>query len=59
MAVQGNWNFLPCIVYWTEKLVGISLAVVGVLVGGVQAGLTRVVNPKLGNEKSIYLGLLL
>jgi DHA1 family tetracycline resistance protein-like MFS transporter len=44
---------------WSEKLVGISLAVVGLLVGLVQAGLTRVVNPKLGNEKSIYLGLLL
>ena len=40
-------------------MVGISLAVVGLLVGAVQAGLTRVVNPKLGNEKSIYLGLLL
>ena len=40
-------------------MVGISLAVVGLLVGGVQAGLTRVINPKLGNEKSIYLGLLL
>ena len=40
-------------------MVGISLAVVGVLVGAVQAGLTRVVNPKFGNEKSIYLGLLL
>ena len=40
-------------------MVGISLAVVGVLVGGVQAGLTRVVTPKLGNEKSIYVGLFL
>src|SRR6185503_8539611 len=28
-------------------------------VGLVQAGLTRVVNPKLGNERSIYLGLIL
>ena len=45
--------------HWTEKLVGISLAVVGLLVGIVQAGLTRIVNPKLGNEKSIYIGLLL
>ena len=44
---------------WTEKLVGYSLAVVGLLVGAVQAGLTPIVNPKLGNEKSIYLGLLL
>jgi len=40
-------------------MVGISLGVVGVLVGGVQAGLTRVVNPKIGNENSIYLGLSL
>jgi len=39
--------------------VGISLAVVGLLVGIVQAGLTRKINPKLGNEKSIYVGLLL
>lgn len=60
MSVQGNWNFFTMYrFHWTEKLVGISLAVVGVLVAAVQAGLTRVVNPKLGNEKSIYLGLLL
>ena len=31
---------------------------VGVLVGLVQAGLTRVLNPKIGNEKSVYLGLI-
>ncbi|MCW3465864.1 TCR/Tet family MFS transporter [Chitinophaga nivalis] len=59
-AVQGNWNFFTIYRFnWSEKMVGISLAVVGVLVGAVQAGLTRVVNPKLGNEKSIYLGLSL
>ncbi|RPD39848.1 TCR/Tet family MFS transporter [Chitinophaga barathri] len=57
-AVQGNWNFFTIYRFgWSEKMVGISLAVVGVLVGGVQAGLTRVVVPKLGNEKSIYVGL--
>jgi DHA1 family tetracycline resistance protein-like MFS transporter len=60
MAVQGNWNYFTMYrFHWTEKLVGISLAVVGLLVGVVQAGLTRVVNPKLGNEKSIYVGLIL
>lgn len=60
MAVQGNWNYFTMYrFHWTEKLVGISLAVVGLLVGIVQAGLTRIVNPKLGNEKSIYVGLLL
>lgn len=60
MSVQGNWNYFTMYrFHWTEKLVGLSLAVVGLLVGVVQAGLTRIVNPKLGNEKSIYLGLLL
>lgn len=59
-AVQGNWNFFTIYRFqWTEGMVGISLAVVGLLVGAVQAGLTRVINPKLGNGKSIYLGLFL
>ncbi|WP_143305672.1 TCR/Tet family MFS transporter [Chitinophaga vietnamensis] len=59
-SVQGNWNFFTIYRFnWSEKMVGISLAVVGVLVGAVQAGLTRVITPKLGNEKSIYLGLSL
>lgn len=59
-AVQGNWNFFTIYRFnWTEKLVGISLAVVGLLVGLVQAGLTRILNPVLGNVKSIYLGLFL
>ncbi|WP_343306571.1 TCR/Tet family MFS transporter [Chitinophaga niabensis] len=57
-AVQSNWNFFTIYRFnWSEKMVGISLAVVGVLVGAVQGGLTRVVIPKIGNEKSIYLGL--
>jgi DHA1 family tetracycline resistance protein-like MFS transporter len=59
-AVQGNWNYFTIYRFnWSEKTVGISLAVVGVLVGAVQAGLTRVIIPKIGNEKSIYLGLSL
>ena len=59
-AVQGNWSFFTIYRFrWTEGIVGISLAVVGLLVGAVQGGLTRVINPKLGNDKSIYLGLLL
>ncbi|SHL99355.1 TCR/Tet family MFS transporter [Chitinophaga sp. CF418] len=59
-SVQGNWNFFTIYrFHWSEKMVGISLAVVGVLVGAVQAGLTRVLIPRIGNEKSIYLGLSL
>lgn len=57
-SVQGNWNFFTIYRFqWTETMVGISLAVVGVLVGAVQGGLTRVINPRIGDEKSIYLGL--
>lgn len=59
-AVQANWNFFTIHRFqWSEKMVGISLAVVGLLVGVVQGGLTRVINPRLSNEKSIYLGLFL
>lgn len=59
-AVQGNWSFFTIHRFgWKESMVGVSLAVVGVLVGAVQAGLTRVINPKIGNTNSIYAGLLL
>lgn len=59
-AVHSNWSFFTIERFgWTPGMIGISLAVVGLLVGGVQAGLTRVVNPRLGNEKSVYTGLAL
>jgi DHA1 family tetracycline resistance protein-like MFS transporter len=59
-AVQSSWNFFTAYRFsWDEKMIGISLTVVGVLMALVQAGLTRVVNPKLGNERSTYLGLSL
>jgi MFS transporter, DHA1 family, tetracycline resistance protein len=59
-AVQGNWNFFTIYrFHWSEKMVGISLAVVGLLVGVVQGLLTGIASKKLGNERSIYLGLIL
>jgi MFS transporter, DHA1 family, tetracycline resistance protein len=59
-AVQSNWSYFTMYRFsWTEKIVGISLGVVGLLVGLVQGVLIRVVNPWLGNERSIYMGLLL
>ena len=39
-------------------MIGISLGVVGLLVAIVQGALIRFINPRLGNEKSIYIGLL-
>lgn len=59
-SVQGNWSFFTIYRFnWSEKMVGLSLAVVGLLVGAVQGGLNRVINPRLGNERSIYVGLVL
>lgn len=59
-SVNSVWNYFTMSKFgWTEKQVGFSLAVVGFLVGVVQAGLTRIVNGRLGNEKSVYFGLLL
>lgn len=57
-AVQSNWSFFTIEKFkWSPKMIGLSMATVGLLVGAVQGGLVRVVNPKLGNEKSIYIGL--
>jgi DHA1 family tetracycline resistance protein-like MFS transporter len=57
-AVQSNWSFFNIEKFqWTPKMIGISLGLVGLLVGGVQGGLVRVINPKIGNEKSVYFGL--
>lgn len=59
-AVQSNWSYFTMYKFgWSKAMVGSSLALVGLLVAGVQGGLIRIVNPKLGNERSIYLGLSL
>lgn len=59
-AVQSNWSFFTMYrFHWDEKMVGISLGAVGLLVGIVQGGLIRITSPRLGNEKSIYIGLAL
>ena len=57
-AVQSNWSFFTIERFkWSPGLIGASLAVVGLLVAAVQGGLIRYTNPRLGNEKSVYVGL--
>lgn len=59
-AVQSTWTFFNIEKFqWSNTLMGISLAVVGLLIAIVQGGLIRYINPKLGDEKSIYVGLAL
>ena len=58
-AVQSNWHFFTMYTFnWTERLVGISLGVLGLLIVLVQGVLIRWSAPKLGEQKSIYLGLI-
>ncbi|WP_256007271.1 MULTISPECIES: TCR/Tet family MFS transporter [Pedobacter] len=57
-AVQSTWTFINIEKFnWSTFTIGISLTTVGLLIAGVQGGLIRVINPKLGNERSIYIGL--
>ncbi|MBC7641471.1 MAG: TCR/Tet family MFS transporter [Flavobacterium sp.] len=59
-AVQSNWSYFTIYKFgWNEKMVGISLGVVGLLVGLVQGGLIRFTTPILGNKKSIFIGMSL
>ena len=59
-AVQSNWSFANMEKFkWSPKMIGLSLGMVGLLVGLVQGVLIRYINPKLGNEKSVYFGIAL
>ncbi|MFZ5970797.1 MAG: TCR/Tet family MFS transporter [Bacteroidota bacterium] len=57
-AVQSNWAYYTIEKFaWTETLIGVSLGVVGIVSAVVQGGLIRVIIPRLGNERSVYVGL--
>lgn len=57
-AVQSTWTFFNIEKFqWSNTLMGISLTVIGLLIAIVQGGLIRYINPRLGDEKSIYVGL--
>ena len=58
-AVQSNWTYYTMFKFnWTEETVGYSLATVGLLVALVQGLLIRKIIPVLGQNRSIYAGLL-
>lgn len=59
-AVQTNWSYYTMGIFgWDELMVGISLGVIGLLIALVQGVLIRWTTPKLGENKSIYIGLSL
>ncbi|MEO8452231.1 MAG: TCR/Tet family MFS transporter [Gemmatimonadota bacterium] len=57
-AVQSNWSYYTMEKFhWTEKMVGLSLAAVGLASGLVQGVLVRGIIPRLGLPRSVYVGL--
>jgi len=59
-SVQTVWAYFTMYKFhWTRPEVGWSLGFVGLLIAAVQGGLIRIILPKFGNEKSIWVGLLL
>ncbi|MBK7936880.1 MAG: TCR/Tet family MFS transporter [Lewinellaceae bacterium] len=57
-AVQGAWSYYTMEKFkWDERMVGISLSVVGLITAIVQAGLIRVLIPALGQKRGVYAGL--
>lgn len=57
-SVQSCWSYFTIEVFdWTERMIGISLGVVGVLVAFVQGYLIRILNPWLGQKRSVYYGI--
>jgi MFS transporter, DHA1 family, tetracycline resistance protein len=59
-ANQSTWGYITMEKFkWTPKMVGLSLGWVGLTVGLVQGWLSRFIIPKLGQTKSIYIGLLI
>jgi DHA1 family tetracycline resistance protein-like MFS transporter len=59
-AVQSNWSYYTIEKFkWTPGAIGLSLAVVGFTFALVQGVLIRKIIPKLGQQRSVYVGLAL
>ncbi len=59
-ATQSTWSYYTMEKFgWDEKWVGYSLGFVGLTIGIVQGLLTRIIIPKLGTVRSVFIGLSL
>lgn len=58
-SLPSNWSYYSIERFnWSEKMIGASLAFVGFMIALVQAGLNRVLIPKIGEKRAIYIGLM-
>ena len=59
-AIQSTWLFYNMEKFhWNAQWGGYSLSFVGVMVALVQGVLIRIIMPRLGQERSVYVGLIL
>jgi DHA1 family tetracycline resistance protein-like MFS transporter len=59
-ALQSTWTYINIKRFnWDETTMGLSLGLVGVMTMIVQGWLIRYIHPRLGNEKSVYVGLFI
>ncbi|MDZ4680881.1 MAG: TCR/Tet family MFS transporter [Saprospiraceae bacterium] len=57
-ASQSTWSYYTMEKFgWNEKWVGYSLGFVGLTIGLVQGLLTRIIIPKIGAVRSVFIGL--
>jgi len=59
-SIESIWSFFTIEKFdWDEQQIGYSLGFMGVAFASVQAGLTRVLLPKIGEKRAIIIGLML
>ncbi len=59
-SVQSTWTFFTIERFnWSKAMVGYSLGMAGLCVAIVQGGLIRIINPRLGPNRSVYVGMMM
>ena len=59
-AVQSTWSYYTMKkFYWNPAMIGYSLAFIGLMIAFVQGFLIRITIPKLGQTRSLFIGLML
>lgn len=59
-AIQSNWTYYTMHVFkWSQAMVGYSLSFAGLMLMIVQGGLIRIVLPKIGYHRAVYIGLII
>ncbi len=59
-VMQSVWGYFTMLRFgWDVKMVGISLGLVGLAVAIVQGGLIRLIIPKIGQKRAVFLGMVI